>query len=157
MVKYLKIRNAQLIIITTIFHEASGGFIQHNISSTKTCAVRFHTFIFTFLTSVRLQFCISFTFIHESLKKKALLNDFQRKSQRLSSGHFGKYHNTLCLSPQSLLKHCFQFLLGLTMVPRENKNNAYAKFGGDKQRVLWDFPKWPIGTNNFTIPDWMVW
>ena len=44
-------------------------------------------------------------------------------------GHFGKYHNTLCLFPQILHKHCFQFLLGLTMVPRENKNNAYAKFG----------------------------
>ena len=45
-------------------------------------------------------------------------------------GHFGKYHNTLCLSPQILHKHCVTFLLGLTMVPRENKNNAYAKFGG---------------------------
>ena len=45
-------------------------------------------------------------------------------------GHFGKYHNTLCLSPQILHKHCFQFFMGLTMVPRENKNNAYAKFGG---------------------------
>ena len=44
-------------------------------------------------------------------------------------GHSGKYHNTLCLSPQILHKHCFQFLLGLTMVPRENKNYAYAKFG----------------------------
>ena len=44
-------------------------------------------------------------------------------------GHFEKYHNTLCLSPHILHKHCFQFLLGLTMVPRENKNNAYAKFG----------------------------
>ena len=43
-------------------------------------------------------------------------------------GHFGKYHNTLCLSPQILHKHCFQFLLGLTMVARENKNKAYAKF-----------------------------
>ena len=32
------------------------------------------------------------------------------------------------------------------MVPRENKNNAYAKFEGDKQRVLWYFPKWPIKT-----------
>ena len=47
-----------------------------------------------------------------------------------SIGHIGKYHNILCLSPQILHKHCFQFLLGLTMVPRENKNNAYAKFGG---------------------------
>ena len=27
-----------------------------------------------------------------------------------------------------LHKDCLQFLLGLTMVPRENKNNAYAKF-----------------------------
>ena len=32
--------------------------------------------------------------------------------------------------PQNLHKHCYQFLLGLTMVLRENKNNAYAKFGG---------------------------
>ena len=44
-------------------------------------------------------------------------------------GHFEKYHNTLCLSPQILHKHCLQFLLGLKMVPRENKNNANAKFG----------------------------
>ena len=44
-------------------------------------------------------------------------------------GHFGKYHNTLCLYRQMLHKHCFQFLLGLAMVPGENKHNAYAKFG----------------------------
>ena len=50
------------------------------------------------------------------------------KVQSLSIGHFEKYHNTLCFSPQILHNHCFQFLLGLTMVPRENKNNAYAKF-----------------------------
>ena len=30
------------------------------------------------------------------------------------------------------------------MVPRENKNNAYAKIWGDKKRVLWYFPNWPI-------------
>ena len=45
-------------------------------------------------------------------------------------GHFAKYHDTLCLSPKILHKHCFQFLLGLTLVPRENKDSAYAKFGG---------------------------
>ena len=28
------------------------------------------------------------------------------------------------------------------MVPRQ-KNNAYAKFEGDKQTVLWYFLKWP--------------
>jgi len=37
----------------------------------------------------------------------------------------------LFVSPNfAYCKHCFQFLLGLTMVPRENKNNAYAKFRG---------------------------
>ena len=65
-------------------------------------------------------------------------------------GHFGKYHNTLCLSPQILHKHCFQFLLGLTVVPRENKNNAYAKLGGgDEKRVLWYFPNWPIDAQHY--------
>ena len=51
-------------------------------------------------------------------------------------GHSGKYHNTLCLSPQILHKHCFRFLLGLTMVPRKNKNNAYAKFGGQTKSIM---------------------
>ena len=45
-------------------------------------------------------------------------------------GFFGKYHNTLCLSTQKLHKNCVQFLLGLRTVLRENKNNAYATFGG---------------------------
>ena len=53
-----------------------------------------------------------------------------------SIGHFGRYHNTLCLSPQILHKHRFQFLLELTMVPRENKKNAYATFGGIFQSGL---------------------
>ena len=48
--------------------------------------------------------------------------------QSCACGLFGKYPNTLCLSLQILHKSCFQFLLGLTMVPRENKNNACAKF-----------------------------
>ena len=39
-----------------------------------------------------------------------------------------KYHNTLCLPSKILHKHCFQFLLRLTMIRRENKNNAYPKF-----------------------------
>ena len=42
-------------------------------------------------------------------------------------GHFGKCHNTFCLSPQILHKHCFR-VLGPTI--RENKNNAYANFWG---------------------------
>ena len=65
-------------------------------------------------------------------------------AQRSSIGHFGKYHNTLCLSPQILHTLCFQFLLGLTMVPRENKNNASVKFGGTNKEYYGIFPKWPM-------------
>ena len=43
-------------------------------------------------------------------------------------GHFQICHDTLCLSSQILHRHCFHFLLGLAMVPRENENDAYAKF-----------------------------
>ena len=49
--------------------------------------------------------------------------------------------------PKILRKHCFQFLLGLFQLPRETEDNAYAKFGGDKQRALsyvWYFPEWSI-------------
>ena len=40
-------------------------------------------------------------------------------------------------NPKRLHKHCLQFLLGAEMAPRENENNAYAKFWDDKQRALW--------------------
>mgnify|MGYP006964547207 CR=1 FL=1 len=59
-------------------------------------------------------------------------------------GQFGKYHNTLCLSPPNLHKQCFHFLLGLTMVPRENKSNAFAKFWRT-DRVLRYFESGPRG------------
>ena len=46
-----------------------------------------------------------------------------------------------------LHKHCFQFLLGVKMAPRDTENNAYAKFWRDKQRALWYvvvFLEWSI-------------
>ena len=64
-------------------------------------------------------------------------------------GHFEKYHNTLCLSPQILHKHCFQFLLGLTMIPRENKQYACSNLE-DKPRVLWPIP------NSRVPPKWIL-
>ena len=70
-----------------------------------------------------------------------LTKNFGVQFSLICIGHSGKYHNTLCLSPQMLHKHCFQFLLGLTMVPRENKNNAYAKFGGTNKEyygIFWN-------------------
>ena len=53
-----------------------------------------------------------------------------------SIGHFRKYHNTLCLSPQILHKHCFQFLLGLTMVPRGNKTMLMQNLGGQAKSIM---------------------
>ena len=47
-----------------------------------------------------------------------------------------KYHNTLCCPSKIVHKHCFQFLLGLTIASREIENNSYAKFDGQKQ-ALW--------------------
>ena len=39
--------------------------------------------------------------------------------------------------PKILHKHCFQFLMGVKMAPRETEDNAYANFWGDRQRALW--------------------
>ena len=66
-------------------------------------------------------------------------------------GHFGKYHNILCLSPQILHKHCFQFLLGLTIVPREYKNNAYAKFGGTNKEYYGTFRSGLLDVKHFFV------
>ena len=35
--------------------------------------------------------------------------------------------------------HCFQFLLGITVVPREIEGTGYA---GGKQCALWSMQKW---------------
>ena len=42
--------------------------------------------------------------------------------------HFHIDHNALCLPPKILHNHCCQFLLGITVVPREIEDNGYAKF-----------------------------
>ena len=39
---------------------------------------------------------------------------------------------------------CCQFLLGLTIAPREIENNAYANFWRENERILWYFFKRPI-------------
>ena len=45
-------------------------------------------------------------------------------------------HNAPSLSPKILHNHCSQFLLGITVVPREIQDNSYEKFGG-KQGASW--------------------
>jgi len=42
--------------------------------------------------------------------------------------HFHLDHNALHLLPKILHSHCFQFFLGITVIPREG--NGYAKFWG---------------------------
>ena len=44
--------------------------------------------------------------------------------------HFHIDHHASCLPPKVLHNHCFQFLLGITVVPREYKENSYAKIWG---------------------------
>ena len=57
----------------------------------------------------------------------------------------------LFICPSKILhRHCFYFLLGLTMIPKETGNNAYAKFWVEKQRVLWYFSYWLIPILNKT-------
>ena len=53
------------------------------------------------------------------------------------------FKNTIiiCVCPPGFAyKHCFQFLLQLTMVLRENKNTAYSKFGGTHNEYYGIFP-----------------
>ena len=42
--------------------------------------------------------------------------------------HLHIFHNTPCLPPITLHNLCFLVLLGITVVPRDIKDNAYAKF-----------------------------
>ena len=52
---------------------------------------------------------------------------------RCKVAHLHISHNTACLPPKILHKHCLQFLLGPLLYPGETKNKGYAKFwGADK-------------------------
>ena len=46
-------------------------------------------------------------------------------------------HNARCLPPKMLHNHCFQFLLDITFIPRENRRQRIGKILGDKQGALW--------------------
>ena len=62
----------------------------------------------------------------------------QEKQLVKSVGHFGKYHNRLIVfvcPPQMLHKHCFQFLLGLTMVPREQNSTLLQNLGAQTKTI----------------------
>ena len=50
--------------------------------------------------------------------------------------HFHIDHNAPCLPPRLLHNHCFQFLLGITVVPREIEDIGYAKFWEVKRCIM---------------------
>ena len=47
--------------------------------------------------------------------------------------HFHIPHNTTCLLPKILHNLCFPFPQGITVVPRETEDNAYAKCLGENK------------------------
>ena len=61
-------------------------------------------------------------------------------------GHFGKYHNTLCLPPPP--KFCLSSVssfLGTSNGPERKQKQCLCKIWGDKEIVSWYCPQWPIG------------
>ena len=58
--------------------------------------------------------------------------------------------------PKILHKHCFQFLLGPFLLPRETENYAYANLGGDKQRALWYVMVFSVVVNYDSILEFVV-
>ena len=52
------------------------------------------------------------------------------KTEKSRIHHFHIDHNAPCLLPQILHIHCFQFLLDITVVPREIQYDSYAKLWG---------------------------
>ena len=51
-------------------------------------------------------------------------------------GQVQKYHNTLCLSPQILHKHCFYFLLRLFKSQVKIKAMLMQNFGGQTKSII---------------------
>ena len=56
------------------------------------------------------------------------------------------------LSPQILHNLCFSFLLGITAVPREIENNAYANFWGQIRCIMGDVQVAYWGKEKEAIP-----
>ena len=50
------------------------------------------------------------------------------KLQHYTLHHFHQKHNASCLSNNILQNNCFQFLLGITDIPKEIEDNGYATF-----------------------------
>ena len=134
-----------LMIISISIYQISGQQFSHVLIGSRNLE---YPWIFTVLRTERKMAChlanvskeeilaiseTAFFYPSDLVNTKTTIPFRVGEEQWINIGHFGKYHNTLCLSPKILHRHCFQFLLGLAVVPRENKNNAYVKFGGTRK------------------------
>ena len=70
------------------------------------------------------------SFIHCSFEGCAGNRGAKFDTQNSPIRHLHISHNAPYLPPTILHNLCFSFLLGITAVPREIENNAYAKFWG---------------------------
>ena len=68
------------------------------------------------------------------IKTKSRGYSWDKQVKKLATHHFRIDHNASCL-PLFTHNHCFQFLLGITVVPREIEDNGYAKLGGGVNKV----------------------
>ena len=57
-------------------------------------------------------------------------------------------HNAPCLPTNLLYNHRFQFLLGITVNPREIQDNGYVKFWGENKVLYMVYVKM-VNTNFF--------
>ena len=60
---------------------------------------------------------------HSSVPSVSLLREFDLYSN-LSIHYFHIDHNAPCLTPKILHNSCFQFLVGITVVPKEIQDNG---------------------------------
>ena len=85
--------------------------------------------------------------------KKALFTNFAETTMHLNSP----------LPPfppppkKKIHNHCFHFLLGITVVPRQIEGNVHAKFWGGKQGAVWSQWKWSIASRLFLVQMLLNW
>ena len=106
-----------------------------------TCCVFLHTLL-SVVGSCRAKFDTGQTFspvqtdatllatMHVRTFKDSFLQPVLSISSNRHFHHFHISYNTPCLPPKPLHNLCYWFLLGITVFPREIKDNVYAKFYG---------------------------
>ena len=78
--------------------------------------------------------------------KKALFTIFSETTMHLN------YPVPPSPPPQKKIRnHCFHFVLGITVVPRQIEGNVHAKFWGGKQGAVWSQWKWSIASRLFLV------